>query len=235
VPGFGKVADHIQARYFDPLEKNGRADKSIEIVDTGQRELVSGTTNIRASFKDPHLAPLLFNQDVCAILYNYYQRQPYYREQPWIVHNALSADMPLDEFSRLEVSAKYHIDFYRQITMMLIVSDLTKNDTHLQYAIGSHNGVRHPWNRYAYSDADVESKYSIFDCVGPKGTLIIMDAGSGFHRGFHVRGTVRKTLQTVVTTGHFFMERENKMTVTDWPGQLSYPDYVRAMADRISV
>jgi len=232
MPGFEAVADHIQKVYFDPLERRGRND--VDFIDTGAREDISGTTNIRASYKDPGLAPMLFNPDVCGVLYNYYKRQPYYREQPWAVYNGRKDDMPLEEFYKTEVAAKYHTDFYRQITMMLIVNDLTIKDTHLQFAVGSHRGERHPWNRFAYKEEDVEKRYKIFDCVGPKGSLIIMDAGAGLHRGFHVKGTVRKTLQAVVTTGHYFTEREGKMDVSDWPERHAFKDFARKMTDPIS-
>jgi hypothetical protein len=209
------------------------ADQALEVIKLGPREEASGSMSCRVSYKDPDLAPLLFDADVCGILYNYYQRQPFYRQQPWVIKNALTAEMSLEEFSKLEVSAKFHVDCYRQITMMLLVNDLTVEDTHLQFAVGSHKFTRHSWDRYKYAEEDVLGRYPIFDAVGPKGTLIIMDAGSGLHRGLHKKGTVRKSLQVVVTTGHYYNLDEPKMTASDWPALARYPEHVRHLMDQL--
>ncbi len=114
--------------------------------------------------------------------------------------------------------------------MMFLVNDLTENDTHLEYAVGSHKH-RNPWKRFSYSDEAIARQYPIKSCVGPKGTLVILDVGSGFHRGAHRKGSVRKTLQCVITAGHYFPSREQKMMVSDWPAFAAYPDHVRRMLD----
>jgi hypothetical protein len=229
--GFESVADHIEQTYFPVIE--GRADHSsqpLEKVSHGERDDVSNSQHYRISFKDPGIAPLLFDSDVCGILYNYYQRQPYYRGQPYVIKNALARDVSFDQFSKLEVSAKFHTDFYRQIAMMFLVKDVAETDTHLEYAMGSHK-VRHSWKRYTYDDSDVAKQYPIKHCVGPRGSLILMDAGSGLHRGAHKKGTVRKTMHCLVTTGHYYPEECEKMTVADWPALSSYPEHVRHIVD----
>ena len=229
--GFESIAEHMERTYFSVID--GRAkptDQFMEKVRFGDRDDVTNTENYRISFKDSALAPLLLNPDICGILYNYYQRQQLYREQPWVIRNALSAELPFDEFSRLEVSAKFHTDCYRQITIMFLVNELTEADTHLEYAVGSHK-FRNTWKRYTYKDETVTEQFPIRHCIGPKGTLILMDAGSGFHRGTHKKGSVRKTVQCVVTAGHYFPSPDQKMTVTDWPAFSSYPGHVRRMFD----
>lgn len=230
---FVDVADHIERTYFSaidgrPEEKSG----ALEMLDIGEREEATGSCSYRVSFKDPGLAPLVFDQDVCGILYNYYRRQPFYRQQPWVIRNAMKREIGGQEMSRLEVSSKYHIDYYRQITCQLFVNDLSVDDTHLQYASGSHKSKDHPWNRYKYTDEEIEKRYRIVDAVGPKGTLVIMDAGCGFHRGLHKTGTVRKTFQTVLTTGHYFCD-EPKVSAADWRDLGAKPDYIRRMMDKL--
>jgi hypothetical protein len=235
VPGYQSVAEHIERTYFSVIDgQANKTDQPMEKVRFGNRDDVTNTQNYQVSFKDPGLAPLVFDPDVCAILYNYYQRQPFYREQPLVIRNALAADLPFEELSKLEVSAKFHIDYYRQIAMMLLVKDVSEADTHLEYAVGSHK-MRNPWKRYSYADEAIAQRFPIMNCVGPKGTLIIMDAGSGFHRGVHRKGSVRKTLVTVVTAGHYFPAQDQKMTVTDWPVFSSYPPHIRRMLDDLRV
>lgn len=233
--GFESVADHIEQSYFSAIE--GRANSSgqqMEKVSHGERDDVSNSEHYRISFKDPGIAPLLFNPDVCGILYNYYQRQPYYRGQPYVIKNALARDVSFEQFSKLEVSAKFHTDFYRQIAMMFLVKDVAETDTHLEYAMGSHK-FRHSWKRYTYDDNDVAKKYPIKHCVGPKGSLILMDAGSGLHRGAHKKGTVRKTMHCLVTTGHYYPEECEKMSVADWPDLSGYSEHVRRMVDDLRI
>jgi hypothetical protein len=229
IPGFESVADYLENTYFSVID--GRASKnaqSMEKVRLGDRDDVTNTQNYRVSFKDPGLAPLVLDRDISGILYNYYRRQPLFREQPWIIKNALSADFSQEDLAKLEVSAKFHVDFYRQMSMMLLVNDLTEADTHLEYAVRSHK-VRNTWRRYTYADEEISKKFRIQHCVGARGTLIIMDAGSGFHRGMHKRGTVRKTLQCVLTAGHYYPAQEQKMTVADWRALSSLPAHMRRM------
>jgi hypothetical protein len=231
VPGYEAVAEHIERTYFSVIDgKAQHAAQPMQRIRFGHRDDVTNTQNYQVSFKDPGLAPLLFDADVCAILYNYYQRQPFYREQPLVIRNALAADLPFEEFSKLEVSAKFHIDYYRQIAMMFLVSDVSESDTHLEYAVGSHK-LRNTWSRFSYADEEISQRFPIKHCTGRKGTLIIMDAGSGFHRGVHRKGSVRKTLVTVVTAGHYFPAQNQKMTVQDWPALSGYPAHIRRMLD----
>ncbi len=231
IPGFDAVAHHIDNTYIAFME--GRVEsvtQQFRKFSLGNRDDVTNTENYQVSFKDPGLTPVLLDPDVCGILYNYYRRQPLYREQPWVIRNALASDIPFEQFSKLEVSAKFHTDFYRQITLMLLVSDLTEADTHLEYAIGSHK-YSNTWDRYAFEEESITRRFPIAHCVGKKGTLIIMDAGSGFHRGAHKPGSVRKTLQCVLTTGHYFPAPEQKMAVADWAELSTRPSHIRRMFD----
>jgi hypothetical protein len=229
IPGFETLADHLESTYFSVIDgRASKQDQSMEKVRLGDRDDVTNTQNYRVSFKDPGLAPLVLDRDISGILYNYYHRQPFFREQPWIIKNAQSADFSQDDLARLEISAKFHVDFYRQITMMLLVNDLTEADSHLEYAIGSHK-LRNTWRRYSYDDEEIAKKFRIQHCVGARGTLIILDAGSGFHRGMHKKGTVRKTLQCLLTAGHYYPAPEQKMNVADWQALSSHPAHVRRM------
>jgi hypothetical protein len=231
VHGFESVADHIENTYFSVIEGRQKdSSQTLEKTDLGERDDITNSEHYRVSFKDPGLAPMLFDPDVCGILYNYYQRQPYYRGQPRVIKNAMSKDITFEQFSKLEVSAKFHTDYYRQIAMMFLVNDLSESDTHLEYAVKSHKD-RHSWKRYSYDDLNVQEQYAIKHCVGPRGSLILMDAGSGLHRGAHKKGTVRKILHCLVTTGHYFPEEDEKMSVADWPALSNCPDYVRHMID----
>ena len=231
VPGFESVADHIEQTYFSMIEGRSETSDQLMVNDShGERDGVTNSQHYRISFKDPGIAPLLFDPDVCGILYNYYQRQPYYRGQPRVIKNAMAKDITFEQFSKLEVSAKFHTDFYRQIAMMFLVKDVAETETHLEFAIGSHKD-RHSWKRYSYDDGDVAKRYPIKHGVGPKGSLILMDAGSGLHRGAYKKGTVRKTLHCLVTTGHYFPEDTEKMTVAGWSALSDYPKHVKHMVD----
>ena len=60
---------------------------------------------------------------------------------------------------------------------MMLLNDITKEDTHMEYAIGSHKkfvNVKHVRDRYSFDDKDIYNEIEIMDCVGKKGTMFIL-------------------------------------------------------------
>jgi hypothetical protein len=234
IPAFRPdVADAINEQHFAVLEgkRQSSPGQTINLMDLGERNANSGTTSGLLSYRDPLLQPVLWDTDLCGLVYNYYQRQPYYRDQPAAILNAPSGSVSQE----IEFSSKFHLDLFHQITFQFLVNDLTPSDTRLQYAVGSHLERKFGRDRFAYDDRDVSKRYAIRDCVGPKGTMVIMDAGAGLHRGTYVPGTVRKMIHTIITTGHSMNIYGKIDSVAEWKAFPSFPPFMQKMMDRVAL
>lgn len=182
---FAAFADYVRARYFSadfelpadsPLRKNG-----LEISHS-------------VSFADRRLHEVLFDPEICGIVCNYYGRQAYYRDNP-TVHKERShpGSTPL-------ISGVFHSDAYRQISFMLLLSDLAESDTHMEFAKGSHHQRQPSYDRAHIDQAAVTREFDIAHVVGKKGTLYIFDT-EGLHRGAYHTGTGREIFHVNITTG----------------------------------
>jgi hypothetical protein len=231
---FRGVADYLDRTYFAKLA--GRTDHNLDGSEFDDKRLftIDGSSDsFRAfgvvmtceiSLLDNSLAPMLRNPDIAGVIYNYYHRQPYYRNQPRIQFTDVKAD------SRVELGNDYHVDRFRQVSAMLLVSDQTVNDTHMEYLLGSHQrsfmktGIEMTYEecrRWAQSAPE-----RIFHLIGKKGTLFIYDT-TGVHCRNLIPNSRRKVFIWTVTTGHHveqFLDR-----TTDWPELAQCPPHVRHM------
>jgi len=183
------------------------------------------------SLKDPLLAPLIFDPDILGAIQNFYKRQPYYRNQPFVQISEFKGDRHSND---VDIQGKYHLDGLHQISFMLLLNDITVKDTHMQYALKSHKKIRvmAAVDRYGFPDESIEQKYQIVDLVGKKGTLFIFDAGAGFHRAVYKSGTTRKIFHSNITPGYNI---KNDKYDSWGPSELTgYAGYVRNSVDKIN-
>jgi hypothetical protein len=180
------------------------------------------------SFKDERLKPLLRDPAMAAVLYNYYHRQPYYRNQPNLQYAQNESHHNADEGNG------WHSDRYRQVTAMLLISDVTEQSTHMEYVTGSHKrsfmfmreGIQLSLEE---SKRRAEQVTSYYNLIGKKGTLFVFDA-TGVHRRNLILGTARKALFWTVTTGHHMHTFTE--TPDNWPELQNDPVIVRRMFDK---
>lgn len=219
---FTGVADYLQREYFQPIEADpGRFLGHKEPIypwgdqrfvwDTNEARFVAGGTEISCStsFNDPGCLPLYLHDDLIRMLVNYYGRQPYYRNQPLIQKVALRpGQVALG-------NGNFHVDHLYQISFMLLVSNVTDSDTHMEYCVGSNrrNMLREGIEIPGSLCAAAAGNYPLLKCTGEKGTLFVFDT-SGFHRANYLSNSTRKMLHLNVTTGHNlgrFIDRRSAM------------------------
>ena len=225
---FKEVAESLDQKFFPLLDSKMVNTPSFQSLDMGERGQRTGTCLGQLSFTNPLLENILFDSEICGLLYNYYQRQPYYRNRPVIGWNRPKTNITVNE----QVSAKYHIDYYKQISLMLLINDLDVQTTHMQYALGSVKSSRKIWDRSLINEKEIENQYEILDCVGPKGTLYIFDAGNGYHRGKYFPGTERKFFHINVTTGHS-MGHEGEVGLNEFTHKKDFPLHIKKMLDHL--
>jgi hypothetical protein len=201
---FAALSDYINTDYIEAYEKTPSSVKHwVKSAQNERTKAMGMTVNLSTSYSDINLQDYYFNSGLLGIVYNYFQRQPYHRNLPVLMKSEFKNEQNLEN-AQVDYQGKYHVDAgLHQISFMLLTSDLTIDDTHMQYALKSNN-VTLPENiyRFSYDDSEIEKKYEIYDLVGEKGTLFIFDAGNGYHRALYKSGTVRKVLHLNFTTGH---------------------------------
>lgn len=229
-PQFEEAARYVDTAYFAPLERPDGLSSirlphpDLFVTDANKSEYRAYGTEIGAniSFKDPHLAGLFFDPELTGVVYNYYRRQPYYRNQPFL------QKISYDGKTIPNTNANWHVDYIHQLSVMLLVSDVTTKDTHMEYALGSNWKI---WNVGNYPEEIVDRHgYKVFDAVGPQGTLFLFDAG-GIHRARYVGGSSRKILHLNITTGHHIAGGRDGLR--SWPDLSGRPSYSRRMMDRV--
>lgn len=211
---YSALADYINERYLreqDALPKDAPLRR------------IGLTISHAVTFSDRQLHSLLFDPELCAVLSNYYGKQPFYRDNPTVHRSVFTPG------AKLDVSAVYHSDGYRQISFMLLLNDLSEVDTHMQYAAESHRTQQATYDRSAIDQRAVEDAFDIVDLVGPKGTLYVFDT-EGLHRGQYFVGTARSIFHVNVTTGVIpFTDRKYDRIEDIFSDPASVPVHVREM------
>lgn len=173
----------------------------------------------------PEVVHMLAHPQVCGLLCNYYGRQAYYREHPIIVASSAGAE-GVDR-----TSSRVHADGYRQITMQLLINDVTAEDSHLIYYAGSHKQPKFSVDREPSNKQLVEGFRPVLG-IGRAGTLVVFDSGSGYHCGKYEAGQ-RLMLSEVVTSGWLpFKDRIREDADVLRGSRDTYPPHVRAMFER---
>ncbi|MFM7022031.1 MAG: hypothetical protein ACKOXB_03570 [Flavobacteriales bacterium] len=191
---FNDLVEYINKEYFSGknspyIAKDINTQRSIEMG------IMQATT---LSLKDPRLEKLYFNDEMLAMLSKHYKRQAYYRNLPTTLTNSYDQSK-----HKKDMQALFHLDGgLDQISFMFLVNDLTDNDTHLQFSLGSNREKHKTADRYKFNQEEIEKNYPLIKCTGKAGTLFIFQAGLGFHRGFQVSGSTRKILHANFTSGH---------------------------------
>jgi len=168
-----------------------------------------GNNIYRLSFLDPHLYEYFFDIDILAGIRRYIGVQPVYRESPQLEDvNFKNNVTSLISFDPAMYAAAFHTDYYRQLNIMLLLTDITEDTTHTEYAVGSNNrNIFKEGNFLAYpvTNKHIEKAgYPIHKLTGKKGDVIIMDT-SGFHRACQKEDTTRRLLSLIMNPNYPFL------------------------------
>ncbi|MFL6601425.1 MAG: hypothetical protein ACJ8R9_08840 [Steroidobacteraceae bacterium] len=213
------------AGHFEPVAARLRSLID-EMALTGYRRQDDVTDwLVDVGFVVPEVMRMLTDPQLCGLFCNYYGRQAYYREHPCI--SGMSAGAPGVDRS----SSHVHCDGYRQLTLHLLLNDVSATDTHLIYYAGTHKDSKLNYERVTGTSKLVEGARTVLG-TGRAGTLAVFDSGSGYHRGDYRPGQ-RYLLQCVVTSGWLPFKdriREDADALRGVSGTL--PAHVRAMFER---
>jgi hypothetical protein len=220
LPAFAEVARHVEKTYFEgePHAPLFAHDTNTDLYRSFGIERLA-----EVSFKDPGLLPLLLHEELHAVYFHYYGRQPYFRNHPVVQRLSYREGQPKDT----DHGNRYHTDPLRQLSLMLLVSDAPAEGGHMVYAAGSHR--RPMWRTGIYIPYDVAEaiarRSAPVSLTGAKGTLFLFDA-SGVHRRI-LRPGARHMLHLNLTTGHH--RKPIRETFDGWSALQNIPNSMRRM------
>ena len=234
------VANYLEKNYFNKIENNeNKVDPKdhfslnhrFSIKDNNNEHYMKGGMEISAfiSFLDEGISSVILDERIHSIIYRYYKRQHYFRNQPRIMKTRYEGNNTLN-------NCNMHVDHPRQISIILNVSDITMDDTHTVYAPTSNR--RNMWSQGM--EMPVEKSISIAKSyeerkhfIGKKGTLFIFDT-SGFHQANYKMGNPRKIMHLNINTGHYLQElHDDKNDLEIWKLKNDKDNYIKSAFNKI--
>ncbi|HET8892665.1 MAG TPA: hypothetical protein VFM96_01010 [Gaiellaceae bacterium] len=138
-----------------------------------------------------------------SVLAAHYGAQPFLRDSPTV--NITYPNITLDEVRghTTDWASNWHWDTPNLLSVHVMISDIPPDGTRMLYAKGSHKRphVRMGGTDRFYSEEFVRSRYPIFDCAGPSGSIFVFD-NNGLHRLEPVRGRFRASFEFYFTPGN---------------------------------
>ena len=145
---------------------------------------------------------IAINNEVIDIIYSYMGCQPYLRHPPGFNHTQPDQDYTSQDSSKFNV--KWHYDTTNQVTMHVLLTDVTEKQTRMLYAKNTHK--KHhisltPYDYY-YDDTYIKNTCNdITDLTGKAGDVYIFDS-NGVHKMHAVKNSLRRHLHLNYTPGN---------------------------------
>lgn len=168
---------------------------------------------------DEDALALVTDPTLLGLLAAYYGAQPFIRDAPTvnITYPNISAEEARTSGS--DWASDWHWDTANLLSVHVMLCDIATDGTRMLYAKGSHKrphvriGETDRW----YSEEFIRSRYEIFDCAGPTGSVFVFD-NNGLHRLEPVMNRFRASFEFYWTPGnslHSLAERAT-MEESDW-------------------
>ncbi|MCC2615120.1 hypothetical protein LJ739_02540 [Aestuariibacter halophilus] len=190
----------IQQHFFSPQGRSEEATDACYHVDESERAKNMGrvfSAYVYASSR--FVFPLVSDPLMLDIIWKYLGRRPLLRNLPVIQH---SHALPQ---SSHDIQQHFHCDSgLHQISCIYLLSDLTEQMTHTEYALASNRArkpVSHYYDRYSIDESSLQSQFEMGTITGKAGDLFIFDAGNGYHRAKLIPHTDRRIIHLNFTAG----------------------------------
>lgn len=202
---FRLAAERIKDKYFETeFADFSESVDLFETLDTPVNRI--GNYSRKVSFKPEEISSVVFDETVTRVLKSYVPNSRY-REQPLLelyrFENPGEATRDIGPYA-----VSMHSDFYRQVNVMLLLTDISEADTCTEYAVGSNSrNVFMQGNNISYPHSNKiieEGKYVIKQITGKAGDLVLMDT-TGIHRVRVASDSCRALMVAVANPGFPFL------------------------------
>jgi hypothetical protein len=157
--------------------------------------------HVRVSLKDAEMMRIVSDHRVLEILQSVYGTLPYLRNDPHIHRSEIGAPNQMDG------NYYFHVDRYQQISLMVLMSEVTESTTHMLYAEGTNKrifGFLDLRMQYLKAKTNLPEKFrdrQIIKLIGKPGDAFLFDS-MGLHRANYISGTTRDVIFVNYTNGH---------------------------------
>ena len=167
---FEGLSDYVNQNYISKIHNN---EKPIyEVYDSPHQKDENIQIQAFVSLNDAELQKFIFNKKIIGLLKSYLGTEYFLRENPAIQEVTAKKE---DIFAY-----RFHTDRLHQISLMLFLTDVTKETTHMEYLVGSHK--RKPLEKIHITEDECDKKQDNFKrcyLTGKRETHIYLIA-SGF-------------------------------------------------------
>ena len=135
----------------------------------------------------------------------YYGTKAFYRYRPNITFTNPSRDdfdsrMKMSDPTNDNFSDDWHVDSVYNLQYHILLKDVSSDDSRMLFAQGRSVDFFDRFCGYA-SEEYVRKNFSITECCGLKGTVILFDGSKHWHRLFPVKGKKRFTTSVLFSRG----------------------------------
>ncbi len=177
-------------------QRYGALEENWQPADHYTRTLIDPT-------HDEDALALVTDPTLLGLLAAYYGAQPFVRDAPTvnITYPNISAEEARTSGS--DWASDWHWDTPNLLSVHVMLCDIEPDGTRMLYARGSHKrphvriGETDRW----YSEEFIRSRYEIFDCAGPMGSMFVFD-NNGLHRLEPVMNRFRASFEFYWTPGN---------------------------------
>lgn len=168
---------------------------------------------------DEDALALVTDPILLGLLAGYYDAQPYVRDAPTVNITFPNITSKEARGGETDWASDWHWDTPNLLSVHVMLNEIRPDGTRMLYAKKSHKrphthiGDTDRW----YSEETVRSKYEIFDCAGPVGSIFVFD-NNGLHRLEAVPNRFRASFEFYWTPGNSLnaLADRSRMEQTDW-------------------
>lgn len=186
--------------YFNSLADNFITD-NIENINSADNNYIMNNEVTQSD----ELFQILNDATLINVASEYYGTQAYYRYRP-VVNLTNPQRDEIESRQKVEIDIDdnfaddWHIDSVYNLQYHILLDDVANDGTRMLFAKGPKVKFFERFCGYA-SDEYVKNNFSITDCVGKKGTVILFDGSLHWHKLCPVKGRKRLTTSVLFTRG----------------------------------
>ena len=193
---FTMFADYINKNCINLLLSN--KETNIKTYKAAQIDKSKGITLSRyLTLNDAKILNFITSQEISNIIYPYLGRHFFLRNNPTV--NQIIAKK--DNWG----TSIIHNDRFHQISLMLLLEDITEADTHMEYLAKTHKlnifDDLHPYPNSSQVKEKIKNTDKRIKLIGEKGTAFLFDS-IGLHRTVLKKNTSRTIFHLNFTAGH---------------------------------
>ncbi len=200
---FENFANYININYVKNILSN-QSNKTPHGFFDNRGNDRNALVNHYLNLDDQQIKNFILNDSIMNILYKIYNKKVYLRNDPLL--------QVLNTKEKL-TNGNFHTDRFMQFSLMLLLEDLSENETHMEYCERSHNRSKFDFiihkNFEECQNHVKKNNFKIRKLIGKKGDAFLFNT-IGIHRANYINGSKRSIFHLNFTNGHNLYSFKNQ-------------------------